>query len=331
MSRRSARVERALALSLAAIPLFIVSISALLMTLEERGHLIEASLPGAVQALDQQGLAPLAALVLLTTIFLPAVELGALVWVSWRLRAGEPAPPPVTRLLHAIRPWSQSEILVLGMMVAFGKLASVFHMLPGVGCAALVGFLILTQLSRSTLEGALVERGGAIELPRRKPDSLGRTTAFLLAAVILFLPANLLPVMTTRTLVREDSETIFSGVLRLWAGGSWVLALLIFAASIVVPGLKILALTVLVVSSWRRSAWWRGGRARLYRAIEWVGRWSMLDIFVMALLAALVRTRLAGVQIDGGAVAFGAVVVLTMLASASFDPRLIWLQGGRDE
>jgi paraquat-inducible protein A len=311
--------------------MLLVAISAPLLTLEERGHLTEASLPGAVLALEQQGLAPLAALVLLTTSFLPAVELAALIWLSWRLRTRRAPAPLAARLLEVIRPWSQSEILVLGLLVAFGKLASVFHMLPGLGCAALLGFLILSQLARATVEAVLLERAGGVAPPRRKPDSLARTTAFLLAAVVLFLPANLLPVMTTRTLAREQSDTILSGVLHLWAGGSWLLALLIFTASIVVPALKILALAVLVVSSWRRSDWRRAGRARLYRVIEWVGRWSMLDIFVMALLAALVRSQLAGVQIDGGAVAFGAVVVLTMLASASFDPRLIWLRGERHE
>ena len=328
---RRARSERALALSVAAIPMFLVAIGAPLLSLEERGHLTEAGLPGAVLALVQQGLAPLAALVLLTTIFLPAVELAVLVLVSWRLHQGRAPAPLAMRLLEIVRPWSQSEILVLGLLVAFGKLSSVFHLLPGVGCAALLGFLILTQLGRWTVEAVLLERAGAVTLPRRKPDSLARTTAFLVAAVVLVLPANRLPVLTTRTLARAESDTIFSGVLHLWAGGSWLLALLIFAASIVVPGLKILALAVLVVSSWRRSDWRRVGRARLYRVIEWVGRWSMLDIFVMALLAALVRSQLAGVQIDGGAVAFAAVVVLTMLASASFDPRLIWIQGARRE
>jgi paraquat-inducible protein A len=162
----------------------------------------------------------------------------------------------------------------------------------------------------------------------RKPNSLGRTTAYLIAAAVLFVPANTLPVMTTRSMAKLQPDTILSGVVVLWKDGSWPLALLVFVASIVVPGLKILALTLLVVTTARRSRWRPAERTRLYRLLELVGRWSMLDVFVMALLAALVHSPIAGVQINPGAVAFAAVVVLTMFASASFDPRLIWDRGG---
>jgi paraquat-inducible protein A len=164
----------------------------------------------------------------------------------------------------------------------------------------------------------------AATLYRRRPDSLGRTTAFLLAAAVLFVPANLLPVMTTTTLLGERSDTIASGALALWTSGSWPLALLVFVASVLIPGLKIAGMALLVASSWRRSPRGRRARARLYRVIEAVGRWSMLDVFVLALLAAVVRTNVLSVTIDAGAVAFGGVVVATMLSSRSFDPRLIW-------
>lgn len=158
----------------------------------------------------------------------------------------------------------------------------------------------------------------------RKPNSLARTTAFLAAAALLFVPANLLPMMNTSTLLRQHSDTIMSGVVALWSGGSWALALLVFVASIVVPGLKIVAFTLLVATTRRRSTWRQLERTRLYRLMELIGRWSMLDVFVMALLAALVRSRVASVRIEPGAVAFAGVVVFTMLASVSFDPRLIW-------
>jgi paraquat-inducible protein A len=158
----------------------------------------------------------------------------------------------------------------------------------------------------------------------RKADSLARTTALLAAAALLFIPANLLPVMTTSTLVRTHSDTILSGVAALWRGGAWPLSILVFTASLVVPGLKIAALALLVATTHWRSTWRRDDRTRLYRLIERVGRWSMLDIFVMALLAALVRSRVASVEISAGAPVFAAVVALTMLASKAFDPRLIW-------
>jgi paraquat-inducible protein A len=163
-----------------------------------------------------------------------------------------------------------------------------------------------------------------VRLRLRKRESLMRTSAFLVAAAILYVPANLLPIMTTSTLTKSDADTIVSGVVSLWRDGSWPLAILVFVASVAVPVLKIGALALLVITSWRRSTWRPRGRTRLYRMIELVGRWSMMDVFVMGMLTALVHTRTAGVEINSGAIAFGAVVVLTMFSSQSFDPRLIW-------
>lgn len=162
-------------------------------------------------------------------------------------------------------------------------------------------------------------------LHARKPSSIARTWALLIAAYILFIPANLLPVMQTGSLFGTQSDTILSGVVYLWASGSWPLAALVFFASIVVPLFKLLFLSLLAASVQLRWNWRPRWRTRLYRMIEFIGRWSMLDIYVVTLLAALVRLQsLATIQAGPGAMAFGAVVVLTMLASMAFDPRLIW-------
>jgi paraquat-inducible protein A len=162
-------------------------------------------------------------------------------------------------------------------------------------------------------------------LHRRKPNSIGRSWAYLLAAAIAYIPANLLPIMLTNTLFERRQDTILSGVLELWNSGSWDLALIVFVASIVVPMFKIAVLIMLLLTTQRRSRWRREERTRLYRFIETIGHWSMLDVFVVALLVALVRFQnMAAVLPGPGAVAFGAVVILTMLASSSFDPRLIW-------
>lgn len=162
-------------------------------------------------------------------------------------------------------------------------------------------------------------------LHARKVDSLHRTWALLLAAAILYIPANLLPIMETRSLFGQQEDTIMSGIVYLWLSGSAGLALVVFVASILVPLLKLLALTLLAASVSLAPRWRPHQRARLYRLVEAVGRWSMLDIFVVALLAALVQIQsLASITAGPGAAAFGAVVVLTMLAAMSFDPRLIW-------
>ena len=176
--------------------------------------------------------------------------------------------------------------------------------------------------------------GGRWRCPRcshplhaRKPHSVQRTVAWLMAAVVLYLPANLLPVMTTKSVLGRESHTIVGGIIELWVTGSRELALIVFIASIAVPLLKIAALALLAVTAQQRSLWRQRERAGLYRLVETVGHWSMLDVFVVVLLVGMVHFGvLASVEPESGLLAFGAVVVATMLASASFDPRLIWPQ-----
>ena len=182
------------------------------------------------------------------------------------------------------------------------------------------------QLNRPSGAGhdLVCTRCGA-SLHVRKPDSIARSWAFLIAASILYIPANVLPVMETGSLFGAQSDTIMSGVVYLWTSGSWPLAAIIFIASIMVPGSKLIALTVLLVSAQRRSTWRPLERTRLYRVVELVGRWSMVDIYVAAILTALVQFKaLATIRAGPGAIAFGAVVVLTLFAAECFDPRLIW-------
>ena len=164
-----------------------------------------------------------------------------------------------------------------------------------------------------------------VHLRFRKAHSISRTWAFLIAAYILYIPANMLPIMDTNSLFDTQQDTILSGVIFLWESGSWPTAILVFFASIVVPLFKIIALTILVISVQRRSLWRPRARAQLYRVVEFFGRWSMLDIYVVAILVALVQIQsLAVVHAGSGAIAFGAVVILTMFAAFNFDPRLIW-------
>ena len=162
-------------------------------------------------------------------------------------------------------------------------------------------------------------------LHRRKPNSISRTWALLIAAMVLYIPANVLPMMYTGSLFGSQSDTIMSGVVYFWVTGSWYLALIIFFASITVPMLKMISLVVLLVSVQRRSRWRPVQRARLYRVVEAVGRWSMLDVYVVAVIVALVQLQALATILPGpGAIAFASVVVLTMFAAMSFDPRLIW-------
>lgn len=159
----------------------------------------------------------------------------------------------------------------------------------------------------------------------RKPDSMARCTAFLIAAMVLYIPANLLPVMVVTSLGETEGDTIMGGVIYLATSGDWPLALIVFIASIFVPTIKLIILSFLLISVRYKSNWRPKERTRLYRLTELIGRWSMVDIFVDTLMAALVQIQgLMVIEVGVGAVAFGAVVVLTILAAMAFDPRFIW-------
>lgn len=173
-------------------------------------------------------------------------------------------------------------------------------------------------------DDAACPRCGAA-LHRRKRNSIARTWALLVAAFILYIPANVLPIMRTVSLGDVDDNTIISGVVELWIKGSPSLAVIVFTASIVVPMTKFLVLGTLLASTQRGSRWALRQRAKLYRAVEFIGYWSMLDVFVVALLTALVRFGFfSQVEPLPGVVFFGLTVILTMFASMSFDPRLMW-------
>ena len=190
------------------------------------------------------------------------------------------------------------------------------------GLAACHGCGLLAHLGHA--HGARCPRcGSAMHI--RKPDSIARTWALIIAAAILYIPANVLPIMVTGSIFGSQKDTIMSGVVYLWTSGSWPLALVVFIASVLVPMAKLIALIILVVSVQRHSRWDPVQRTKLYRMVELVGKWSMLDVYVVTMLVALVQLgALATIAPGPGAMAFGAVVVLTMFAAMSFDPRLIW-------
>jgi paraquat-inducible protein A len=164
-------------------------------------------------------------------------------------------------------------------------------------------------------------------LHARKPNSIMRTWALILAAYVLFIPANLLPVLETSAFGYggPQADTIMSGAVHLWLQGAWPLSVVILIASVAVPLAKLLVLTYLLLTVQHRARWNPSRRTRLYRIVDFIGRWSMVDIYVGALLVGLVQfPPLATVSPGPGAIAFGAVVVLTLFASQSFDPRLMW-------
>jgi paraquat-inducible protein A len=163
------------------------------------------------------------------------------------------------------------------------------------------------------------------KLAWRKHHSIQYTWALVIAAAICYIPANVLPVLTTTALGSTDSDTIMGGVVLLYTTGSWPLALIVLVASVMVPLGKLVALSYLLIVAQRG---WLGSnreRTRLYRLVQFIGRWSMLDVFVDTFTVALVQLQpLMSVEPGPGVLFFAAVVVLTMMAAESFDPRLVW-------
>jgi paraquat-inducible protein A len=191
-----------------------------------------------------------------------------------------------------------------------------------VGCT--VCHLLVQKPAGATDAIGKCPRCGAT-LHSRKRNSIARTLALILAAFVFYIPANLLPITKITSMGAVQTDTIMSGVIYFIKSGMWPLALIIFVASIFVPLAKLLILTFLVISVQRSSDWRPKDRTRLYRLIETIGRWSMVDIFAVTILIALVHLgAIANIEAQQGVLFFAAVVVITMFAAMSFDPRLIW-------
>ena len=199
--------------------------------------------------------------------------------------------------------------------------------------AAHAGLLLCEICGLLNREGAA--RGGkpscarcGTHLHARKPNSIARTWALLITAYLAYVPANVLPVLETESIIEQTSDTILGGAIRLWSQGAWPLALVIIVASFVVPLVKLVALTWLLLAAGRRAVADARRSTRLYRVVDFIGKWSMVDIYIGGLLVSLVQFYpIATVTLGPAALAFSAVVLLTMVASRTFDPRLLWDEG----
>jgi paraquat-inducible protein A len=271
----------------------------------------------------------------------------------------------IWRIVLHLRPWSMLDVYLLGVVVAYtrlGQLARVAVAAGGyaLGALVLVQILIEQSLGRQRVWNAIddparhaptpgepwilclecdlvvactsVDGAGRQRCPRcsarllpRRVGSLAITTAFAAAGYILYLPANLFPVLTITRFGRTDSYTILGGVRDLAEAGLWPLALLVFVASIIVPGLKLAGLTWFLIAIRLHSARLLPQRTALYRFVDYIGRWSNIDVFVVSIVTALVQFgTLATIEPGPGIASFAGVVVLTMIAVSAFDPRLMW-------
>ncbi|OAT22885.1 membrane integrity-associated transporter subunit PqiA [Proteus myxofaciens] len=272
----------------------------------------------------------------------------------------------LSRILFQLKSWCMAEIFLAGILVSFVKLMAYGDIGLGLSFLPYVLYCLLQVrafqcLDRHTLweklearpqypkiesgksglkQGVRLCRSCTAILPvtqhecsrcevkgyARKTKSLQWTIALLITSLILYIPANLLPIMITQSLGNDYYSTIMAGVILLWEDGSYPVAMVIFIASIMVPSLKMIAIGWLCWDAHKPKG--RRDPARMhfiYEIVEFVGRWSMIDVFVIAVLASLVRMgRLMSIYPDYGVVLFALVVVLTMFSAMMFDPRLTW-------
>ena len=355
-----AGIDVSLAFSAAALVLMLPSALTPLMSLASFGVQRRSWLPTGVEALWNDGFASLATVVFFFSIVIPFVYLGLMVYVLGALRLGIPAPlGRLFRWAVELRPWAMIEVYLVGCCVAYTRLQDVGEVRIGLGgwCLIAATFAVLLATvtlnedavwasqsirdeparSRRTLRcdtcGLLLDakyehseclRCGA-RVHRRKPATIQRTLALVIAGFLLYLPANILPVLSIERFGRVEPNTILSGVRELITLGLWPLAILVFAASILIPLAKLCGLSLMLLMTHLRSRRWLVGRTQLYRFIDFIGRWSSIDLLMISILVAMVQFgNLTRVRPQGGAVAFAAVVVVTMLASRCFDPRVMW-------
>ncbi len=362
--RRRNSLSTTAALSVAGLVLLLIAIISPMLGFRLAGQEQTTRLAGLPVGFENQDMPLLAIVVLTTTMLAPFLRLFLTVLVIFGLRGGFSHAWLVfmAKLRHVLRPWAMIEVFMLGMFVAYTRLAALATVEIGVGLYALGALMVVTAwadcwLDEDALWASIARRGGRrparptrgpligcdtcdqvshghhgdpcprcdTPLRDRKPDAIARTWALLIASALLYIPANVLPVMTVIRLGKGTPSTIVGGVVELIEYRMWPLAALVFVASILVPMLKLVGLGTLLIMTQRRSAARLHDRARIFRLVDFIGRWSMIDVFMISILTALVRMgALASVTPDWGAVAFACVVVLTMLAALSFDPRLMW-------
>ena len=359
------RLDHIVALTLTAFILLVVMCSTTLMSVETAGIAHTANLFSGPDELVRRNMAGLGAVVVFVTVLAPFGRLRGTLYVLIRSHEETPPRHlrRVFALAERLRPWSMIDVFVFGVFVAYVKLGDLVTIGLAAGVYALLALTFVLVWMDSALDREMVwerldhrrgadgsDRGlvgavgcetcGLVSVPQyedgrcprcesalhaRKPNSIARTWALVIAAAILYIPANYYPVLTVVQLGAGAPSTILGGVEELLTARQYPLAALVFFASILVPVLKLLGLSIMLIATQTGAAGWLRDRTRLFQIVRFIGRWSMIDIFMESLLGALVVFgSVVTIEPGVGAVAFCGVVVLTMFAAETFDPRLMW-------
>ncbi len=360
--------DAARALTLTALILFALANLNPFLGLSFGGRETTIHLGSGVEGMASHGsdLLPVALMVLAISILAPLGRLTALGLVLLRLRHGRNnrLTAHLMRFADRLRVWSMLDVFLVGALIALTKLHDLATVEVGIGLYMLGALVLILALLEMAIdrhaiwnqihpspsadiparpdwlgcsECAMVQEPGercvrcGCPLHRRKPHSLDRAGALVATGFVLYLPANLYPVLTVISLGRGAPATILGGVMELLNGADWPLAVIVFTASVAVPLMKLFGLAWLILSAQRGVDWGLPDHTRLYRLIDLVGRWSTVDVIVAALLTALVTLgNIAEVLPGLGVLAFGGVVFVTLLATEFFDPRLLWDAAGEN-
>jgi paraquat-inducible protein A len=358
-------LNRTLACALGAMCLFAVALELPFLDVSAVGRNYSANLFTGPTMLDARGMWEISLVVVITLIVMPAIQFVLLLTVLLGLRLPNPPRflPSAFGWLERIRPWSMIEVFLLGVFVAYTRLKAIAYVDVEPGLIALGGVMLClimadVELDHEQVWDKLEARGllhvkeppgthraigcdtchlvlnapsgwpcprCGTRLRHRKRQSTLRAWSLLFAATVLYLPANLFPIITVIRFGQGEPNTIMGGVIELIQAQMWPLALLVFLASITVPLLKLVGLTTMLIATHSGTDYRLRGRTRLYRFVEGIGRWSMIDVFMLTTLVALVHMGFVATVLPGpGAICFASVVVLTMFAASAFDPRLMW-------
>jgi len=359
------RLDHIIAITVAAFVLLVVMCSTTLMSVETAGISHTANLFSGPEELVRRNMAALGAVVVFVTVLAPLGRLIGALYVLVRSHESRPPRHlrRVFALAEKLRPWSMIDVFVFGVFVAYVKLGDLVTIGLAAGVYALLALTFVLVWMDSALDREAVwdrldhrsptggscrgsagavgcETCGLVSMPppedercprcesvlhERKPDSIARTWALVIAAAVLYIPANYYPVLTVVQLGAGQPSTILGGVEELLSARQYPLAALVFFASIAVPMLKLAGLSIMLIATQTGRVGWLRDRTRLYHIVRFIGRWSMIDIFMESLLGALVVFgSVITIEPGVGALAFCGVVILTMFAAETFDPRLMW-------
>lgn len=330
--------QRIIALATSSLIFLLATLPFEFLSFSSNGQYQSINILGSLWVLVEKDYALLALVQAIAVLILPAFVLVSLLYLLVPLSLGlRPLKTElVLKLLFKLLPWTMAEIFLIGVLVSLIKIVAMADIGLGLSFYAYLFFTIFMTITLLYVDKyqlqLLLKSNEVAHKPINPSHSIQTTWALLFTSILLYIPANILPIMHTSVLGRDEPSTILGGVVVLWKMGSYPIAMVIFIASVFVPVAKIVILCWLNYSVQAKQQHANSERIYWYRITEFIGRWSMIDVFVVAVLVSLIQLgNIMNILPGHAALAFCGVVICTMLAAMSFDSRLIWHNPTRTE